>query len=163
MLNQRRHWDEEPWLSAKDVQSDATKSLQTVKNKLSVFILEKPDEQMDRVVAALALTRSRLSQVDVAIIPEEVLEMCEIKRDRVPGKTPDSEVNQWHIDLVELTVGKIAEFASAIKSDGTIMRYVPTDVTTAIQQSLDTNSIVVEQINEELIPSLEKRGISLPV
>lgn len=163
MLHHKRHWDTKPWLSARDVQSDATKCLQTVKNALSVYILEKPEEQMDRVVAALAMTRSNLGQVDVAIIPEDVLEMCEIKRGIVQGETPDSVVNQWHVDLVELTVGKIAKFASAIKSKGKIQRYAHAAVETAIQQSLTTNDIVVEQINAKLIPSLEKRGISFPV
>ena len=86
MLSQKRHWDEEQWLSAGDVQSDATKCLRTVGNALSVFVLDNPEEQMDRVVAALALTRSGLDRVDVAIIPEEVLEMCEIKQDIVQGE-----------------------------------------------------------------------------
>ena len=162
-LNHKRHWDEEQWLSAGDVKSDATKCLQTVENTLSVFVLEKPEEQMDRVVAALALTRGNLGQVDVAIVPEEILEKCEIKRDRVQAETPDSEVNQWHIDLVELTVDKIAKFASAIKSEGQIKRYAHKAVKTAIQQSLTTNCIDVEQINEEFISTLIKRGINLPV
>ena len=72
-------------------------------------------------------------------------------------------VNQWHVDLVELTVGKIAEFASAIKSKGKFKRYAHKAVKTAIQQSLTTNCIDVEQISEEFISSLIKRGINLPV
>ena len=71
-LQQKRYWDEAPWLGAHDVQADATKCLKTKENELSVF---KIDNQMQvrRVVAALAFTRDNLAYVDLAIIPESVL------------------------------------------------------------------------------------------
>ena len=108
-LNQKRYWDGAPWLSAGDVQSDVTKCLRTLENNtLSVYVLEKPEVQMDRVVAALALTRDSVTHLDLAIVPESLLDTYEIKRVRVKANTPDSLVNEWHLDLVELTVCKIA-------------------------------------------------------
>ena len=161
-LNQKRHWDGAQWLSARDVKSDVTKCLRTEENKLSVYVLEKPEVQMDRVVAALALTRDSVAHLDLAIVPEEVLDICEIERVRVKANTSDFLVNEWHLDLVELTVYKIANFASSIKNKGEIQRFYQSSVEMAIQQSLATDFIVVEKINEKMIQSLGRHGISIP-
>ena len=161
-LSQKRYWDRTPWLGADDAQADTPRCLKTNENRLSIFVLEEPEVQMERVVAALALSRDSLAHLDLAIAPETVLEVCRIQGDRVQAKTPDSEVNEWHIDLVELTATKIAELARAIKSEGEIKRYNLGDVKEAIRKSLNTNYIVAEQINGKLVQSLEKKGISVP-
>ena len=159
-LSQKRHWDGLPWLGPQETQADAVKCLMTNQNRLSVFLLDKPDDQTERVVAALAVTRDSLAHLDLAIAPEEVLVRCDIQRDRVQGQTPDSGVNDWHEDLVELTVAKIARLAAAIKSEGEIRRYNLKKVGTAIQQSLDADYIGAENINGKLVQSLRKRGIA---
>ena len=157
-LSQKRHWDGLPWLGPQETQADAVKCLMTSQNRLSVFVLDKPDDQTERVVAALAVNRDNLTHLDLAIAPEEVLVRCDIRRDRIQGQTPDSGVNGWHEDLVELTVVKIARLAAAIKSEGEIRRYNLKKVGTAIQQSLDANYIGAEHINGRLVQSLRKRG-----
>lgn len=161
-LRQKRHWDSKPWLGTGDSQSDAAKCLMTDDNRLSVFILENSNVQMERVVAALALTRDNLEHVDLAIAPEEVLEVCGIRHAKVPAKTPDSEVNDWHLDLVELTLAKIAELATAIRNEGKIVRYQRTDVRVAVQKSLRTANIVPGNINPKLVRALGKHGVTVP-
>ncbi len=161
-LSQKRYWDRKPWLGTSDIQGDAAKCLMTKENRLSVFILEEPTIQMERVVAALALNRDSLAHLDLAIAPEDVLELCQIQRDRVQADTPDSEVNEWHLDLIELTVAKIAKLATAIRNKGEIRRYNEKEVRKAIQKSLNADCVVAEQINGSLIKSLEKRGVNFP-
>ena len=158
-LNQKRHWDGLPWLGAQEIQADAVKCLMTRQNRLSVFVLDRADGQTERVVAALAVTRDSLAYLDLAMAPEEVLARCDIRRDKVQGQTPDPDVNAWHEDLVELTAGKIARLAAAIKGEGEIRRYNLKKVGAAIQQSLDEDFIGAEQINVNLVPSLRRRGI----
>ncbi len=161
-LSQKRYWDRVSWLDTSDIQSDAAKCLLTKENRLSVFILEEPTVQMERVIAALALSRDNLAHLDLAIAPENVLELCQIQRDKVHADTLDSEVNEWHLDLIELTVAKIAKLATAIRNEGEIKRYNETEVKKAIQKSLNADCIIAEQINGNLIKSLQKRGIHFP-
>ena len=158
-LRQKRHWDGKPWLGPQEAQADAVKCLETSENRLSVFVLDRPEDQTERVVAALALTRDNLAQIDLAIVPVEVLVRCDIQRKRVEGQTSDSGVDGWHEDLVELTVAKIAQLASAIRSEGEVRRYNQKKVETAIQKSLNADYINTEKINRDLVPSLRKRGI----
>ena len=161
-LHNRRYWDREPWLGTGDVKGDAAKCLMTEKSSLSVYVLEDPDAQMERVVAALALTRDSLNIIDWAIVPETVLDSCEIQWESVEGTTPDPDVNQWHYNLVELTLAKIAQLAAAIRSQGKVGRCQHKDVEAAIQKSLDTNPIDSTQINSDLIDSMKRRGVNVP-
>ena len=157
-LNQKRHWDNAPWLEQQDAQADVTKCLATNENRLSVFVLDEPDEQVRRVVAALAATRDHLAHIDLAVVPENILEQCSIRWADTTGQTPDSEVNGWHRDLIELTIAKITRLAAAIKREGQIERYNPKRVGRAIKHSLDVNCIGTERMGEELAQSLRKRG-----
>lgn len=158
-LSQKRHWDAESWLEPGDIQADAAKCLATSENKLSVFVLEQPDEQVERVVAALAVTRDSLAHLDTALAPEEILARCGIRRDEVPGQTADFKVNEWHQDLVELTVMKVARFAAAIRGGGEIKRCNWKKVGAAIRQSLNAGYIGPEHVNGQLFQSLKRRGI----
>ena len=80
----KRHWDDRAWFEQGDVQADTSRCLSTAENTLSVYALDQPERQVERVVAALALTR--------------VIEECGIARISLPGTTPDPEANLWHQD-----------------------------------------------------------------
>ena len=95
-LEQKRHWDSQSWLSQGDVQADVAKCLSTDGNTLSVYVLDKPKEQLDRVVAALAAGRDYLVRFDLAIAPENILDKCGIVRASSSGDTLDRQVNEWH-------------------------------------------------------------------
>ena len=161
-LDRKRHWDNKPWLEINNVQADATKCLETDENKLSVFVLDKPEQQVERVVAALAANRDYLCQLDLALVPEEALEVCAIQRANIQGETPDPEVNKWHKDFIELSISKIACLATAIKREGQIKRYLPKKVAKAIKYSLDADYIDITKINKNLLnsKSLKELGIS---
>ena len=158
-LSQKRHWDGTQWLEPHETQADAAKCLMTSENRLSIFVLDAPDDQTERVIAALAVTRDNMAHLALAIVLADILARCGIQRDSAQGQTPDSEVNDWHENLIELTVEKIARLAAAIKSEGKIMRYNMKKMGVAIQQSLDANYIGTERINGSMVQSLRKRGI----
>lgn len=158
-LAQKRHWDGKPWTEQDDVQADVVNCLRTKENKLSVFMLDGSSSQIARVVAALAVTRDSIANLDLAIAPSDILAQCGIRTDRAPGQTPDPEVNNWHQDLVDLTILQLARLAVAIRSKGQIKRYNLKKVEEAIRLSLNDNYIQTERINKNLQFSLAKRRI----
>ncbi len=158
-LNKKRHWDSKPWLESRDVQADVAKCLTTTENKLFIFLLEKPNEQVERVVAALALTRDNLACFDLAIVSEDILSQCNIQLNKIKAKTLDAEVNEWHYDLVELTIGKVSQLASSIKCRGEIQRYQEKQVRLAIKKSLDAHHIEVDRISPKMQESPRKRQV----
>lgn len=160
-LERKRHWDDKPWLEIGDVQADSTKCFETDENKLSVFVLDKPDQQIERVVAALAANRDYLCELDLAIVPEKALELCAIRRDNIQGETPDSEVNEWHKDFIELSISKIACLATAIKREGQIKRYQPKKVAEAIKFSLEANYFDISNLNQKLLESKHLKNLGI--
>lgn len=158
LLN-KRHWDEREWLKPGDVQADSLGSLQTKDNELSIYLLDDSDEQLDRIVAAVALTRDYLSHFDLALAPEDILGKCEVETGETYGDTLDDGVNAWHRDLVSLTSTKLVNLAAAIRNEGDIRRYNDTKVGAAIEASVSADYVNKAQINEKLSGSLRKRGI----
>ena len=163
-LSAKRNWDNEPWLQNGDVQSAvAARCLATNDNRLSVFLIDGGDELVHRVVAALALTRDHVHPVDLAIFSEEILAPCNIKsRVQVKGKTPDPGVNEWHVDLSELSVTQVADLAIRIKSKGEILRFYESKVIQAIRNSFVRDWIDITSIRKSIRGSLERRGVSIP-
>ena len=161
-LDQKSYWYSQEWLKEGDVQSlAASRCLATQQNSLSIFIVQGDEQQVDRVVAALALTRQYLGHVDVAIVSEQVLEDCNITRTtKVEATTPDSEVNSWHADLVQLSVTNVSDLAKAIKSHGEISRFFKADVKRAIKTSLTNQWVNTDRIEDKLRVSLKKKGLA---
>lgn len=115
--------------------------------------------QLNRVVAALALTRDQLGHMDLALISDGVLEDCGIRHACIESTTPDKEVNRWHLDLVELSMQKLTVLASKIIAQGEIKRFQWSMVKAAIQDSLSADYIVTGEINSKLLPSLRRKGL----
>ncbi len=69
------------------------------------------------------------------------------------------EVNEWHLNFVELTAAKIANLASAIRSDGKITRCQQSHVQAAFKDSLFFGQVDMDKINKKMLRSLEKRGL----
>ena len=159
-LERKRYWDNASWHAPEETQANVLESFSTTNNELSVYVLDEPETQIDRVVAALAVSRKNLAQMDIAVVPDSALADCDIKTDSARGKTLDQEVNGWHRNLVELTVNKVACFISAIKRDGKIKRCQERRVEKAIKLALERDSFKISQIpSDQLVQSLRKRNV----
>ena len=158
-LKNKRYWDDESWLGS-DTPADVLNNFHTSKNELSIFVLEEQDVQIERVVAALAITRDSLNSLDLALVPIDVLQECKIETNAIQGETPDQVVNAWHQNLIQLTVSKIVQLMSCIKSDGKLCRYQVNDVAQAIKNSLDNEAFNVKSIKKpSLVDALKRRNV----
>lgn len=157
-LSQRRNWDRVLWLGPDEIQGNALHCLLPNCNRLSIFQIEQ-ESQRERTVAALALTRENLSYLDLAEFDENLLSSLDIRTEKVPANTPDHEVNGWHIDLVELTVSKVASIALSIRNEGEVLRYPKKDVIQFIANSIQQNCINLDKVNPKLQSSLRKRNL----
>ena len=128
---------------------------------MSVFGLNDCDDQLARVVAALALTRDYLGHVDLAVIPATVLADCRLTCDRTDGGTPDTLVNSWHLDIVNLSLYKLRKLAGSIRRCGKIRRFQQRKVIEAIRTTMGSGNVDPEKVNARLAKSLVSRGIYL--
>jgi len=110
------------WVSDGDIIADPVTNLQTRGCRLSIYEFDD-DSKIDRIVAALALTRNRLQSFDFIIFDLSLLEDLHIEMTIKQGDGFDSKVQEWHRDLVELSALKIVEFCKALKDAKPGTRY----------------------------------------
>lgn len=109
---------DEPWLPPGELPANALFDLRFPSNKLSVWSIEDGNTNLDRVIAALAVNKGKTSidNVDYVLLEQMTIEELGIKMEKSRGATPDVSANdEWHFDLIELTVSKIVSIARCIK------------------------------------------------
>lgn len=84
------------------------------------------------------------------------MEEFEIKTKKIKGDTADDEVNNLHIDLIDLTAKQVCLLASSIQKDGNLMRILKKKIGREITEGLKKGYLNKNKINEKLLPKLAK-------
>lgn len=106
--------DAVPWLTKDDLQADAFVDLGTKANRLSVYVVEDDQSNLERIVAGVAANCDFISDFDYTLFAQEALDEIKINAEDTFGETPDAVVNTWHRDLVELSSANIFALANVI-------------------------------------------------
>jgi hypothetical protein len=142
----------ETWLSETDLRGDALKSLRSVDNSLSVYILNDEDpDSLERVLAAFAAQRETLANLDFALIDADKLQKDGFSLEVLEGKTPDSVVNTWHRDLVRLTGAHILRLASHLQFEAAFCRRRRVQVRQVINKGINAGWIDTAKMNKDLL------------
>jgi hypothetical protein len=103
-----------PWLTKEDLQADALVDLATKGNRLSVYLVNYDHTNLEQVITALAANCDYVSDFDFALFDHDALWELGIRIENSDGDTPDSVVNSWHCELIELTAERIVALAGII-------------------------------------------------
>ena len=142
------------WLRLGDVQADAFLDLQTQGNRLSVYRVEN-EEEIGRVVTALAANREGPSNFDYALVNEEDLTSIGIALSQQAGDTPYSEVNEnLHFDLEMLTLQNLSQLAQTLSSGGH-ERLTWKEVRPGLQQALHEGKLDTTKIAPKLLAKIQ--------
>lgn len=135
-----------PWLAESELQADALGDLHTTHNELSVWYVEDNRSNFERIVAALAANRDRISNFDYALFRQEHLSEINIKVKHTEGDSPDEEANAtWHYDLVELPASKLMELAKAIQANAEIGRFSEKQILQLVAQTVASGHVDLDQ------------------
>lgn len=107
--------EELPWLQLGEVPADSLADLRTDGNALSLWLIED-EANIDRVLAAISTQSIHISNADYRLLDLQVVADRGFKLNENPGETADSSANLWHRDLVELSAGKLVEFAQVLQN-----------------------------------------------
>lgn len=141
-LDYRRLWEnprqEEAWLDIQDLRADALRDLATEDNKLSIYEVDEAEEvSLPRILAALAAKRDNVAKLDFVHFDFAIVGELGMAHERVPGDTFDAAVNARHLDLVQLTAKRLADFGARIRAAGKVERYQDKTVERLIRDSID--------------------------
>lgn len=144
-----------PWLNfEKDVHADLLSDLTTSGNSLSIYEIEEDKSNLDHVIAAIASSRDNLANVDYAVFDGNIIKNLNIQLDPTIGTTPDTEVNNLHRDLKNLTASNLSGLAKEMRKRGQFNRKAPKGVIKLIKKGLDEGRIDKTKIKESLMKKL---------
>lgn len=157
-LNNKRYWDKSPhedeaWLVDEFARADALKNLLTTNNSLSMYRVDDPVSQVDRVLAALAST-THLKNVDYAYLDESEVVNIGVKLHAVPGETPDEFVNTLHVNLVELTSERLSDLAKLSIKISTSKRLYVKKVKKLIKGNINNGYIDKDKVFEGVLEAV---------
>lgn len=146
-----------PWLGEGELQADALSDLGTKGNSLSVWWVEDDKSNLERVVAAVAASADRPSNVDFALFDVGILSDLEIRIEQTLGGSPDQVSNDaWHRDLVELSSSKLANLAEEIRGRAEITRILETDVVILLVSAASSGQIDQSLLKESMAEKIDK-------
>jgi len=149
--------DDLPWLTEGEIQADPLADLNTSDNKLSVWLVEDNDQDLKKVVTALASNSDTVSNIDYALLDKTYLSGIGVKFEKKSGATPYKEVNSLHCNLVELAASKLLELSKVFMAESKRDRFSEPQVISLLRDALDSGHITWERLNEKLKLSLKKR------
>ena len=153
----RPRWYKEkvrPWLERDQVPADSLTDLRTSQNSLSVYLIEDDKSNLDRVVTALSVTRSKLQEYDYLLFDVGILSQVNIKVRESKGETPDSEVNEWHRHLVEISGNQLlALVRQVLESNYETDRYLPGEISEFATRAINSGQCELSKVH----PSIRKK------
>lgn len=110
-------------------------------DSLSVYLVNDDKSNLERVITALAANSMSLDAVDYIMMDVRELNALDIETEETPGRTPDSEVNACHLDLLNLTDSKLDRLAHAFRDKGESDRYAKKGLKQMILEAVRVGNI----------------------
>lgn len=151
----RWSWNEKPGrIDGEAIPADTLRDLETDHNRLSFWIIQDDLSDLDTVITAVAAIRDHAERFDYALFDAKVCENLEIKIEDSRGRTPSDRVNSLHLDLIDLSAGKVAKLAKVIYHEGQRQRIQPKAVKERIRRACSTGSIDESRLTKSMKVSL---------
>jgi len=138
--------DAVPWLAKEGLQADALVDLATKGNRLSVYVVEDDRSNLERIITAIAANCDFISDFDYALFAQETLDEIKINAEHTSGETPDTVVNSWHRDLVELSAANIFALANVIVTNAERKRVLSKRVLELVARAVASGQIEREKL-----------------
>ena len=107
-----------PWLEEGEIPADPLGDCVTTHNRLSVYQVADDKSNVERIVRAIAVGRDKLADTGYVVFKSELVDTAGIATAVELGKTPDRDVNAWHLDLTDLSGSKLVGLVKAILENG---------------------------------------------
>ena len=138
-----------------DIPADALNDLKTSNNKLSFWKIDDHKQNLDQIVTALASMCDEITNLDYVLLDENLF--SNIKQEKTIGITCYHQANQWHVDLVELTVGQIVQIAQNIfKHPNCHDRKDKRELISLLSNAVKGQKIDMNKLKEKVREKLEK-------
>ncbi len=155
----QNRWDDDltrfPWLAPGEVPADPLGDLATTSCTLSVWLIDDDEENLGRVVTALATRRDSLANFDYILVDSRLLTDNGFKVAPAPGDTPDNTANEnWHLDIEELSATQLLNLLRVVWGNFRFDFMPKKDLGNAIRDGISSEQLDRSKINAKLLEKL---------
>jgi hypothetical protein len=157
----RAKWEVPSDIGRQEIPADAvTTDLRTTSNTLSFWRCENAgDDELRRVVLALAAAAERVDKVDVVWIAQATLEGAGIALKESEGRTPVAEMAKKHVDALHLDLvrlGNIARQIAAALRQGQHRRLTRKEVVRILADAVEAKVVGDEELKDKVREDVER-------
>lgn len=138
-----------------------TGDLRTKSNTLSLWSIETKDKLNDAILA-LAVMRNQLARLDILIIEGIEIEEKGLEFENTPdnAKTPLTNFDEYHYDLINLTYDKLGSLSQLIIKNLTdtdkCIRYLRSEVAEVLYEGFQNQKFDLDDLDDKLKKDLLK-------
>lgn len=127
--------------------------------KLSVWKVADQDD-LDRILAAVATTRNTLANVDFPCFSDERLDDLGVKPQNSPehGTTADETVNGWHYELTEVSLRRLADLVFLLLESAPAQRKPWKEIEALVTRGIQQGWINIDKVDPTLRSKLRAAG-----
>ena len=159
----RAKWVKPSFIRDDDIPADAiTGCLKTADNKLSFWHCTEEKTSIEDVVLALAtgIKVDKLEKMHVIAFKKDALDSADLVLVRSDGETRVKDMVERHVDLIELTLSKLANFAKImakqISAELHCHSFTKKEVAKILNDSIAVGRITVDKLPQEIQAELAK-------
>lgn len=147
------------WLENGDVPSEPLCDLPPKSNQLSVWEIDNEQNNLERLLTAIAANRDKLDKIDYLLFSPDIVSQIDIDTSKTDGILPDNDVNKWHVSLQNLSVNQVADLVTCIWLSPTTQshRLMPKKVADLIIDAINNGHISLDDLKPKLRETIEKR------
>lgn len=147
------------WLEEGDVPAETLCDLPPKSNQLSVWEIDNEENNLERLLTALAANRDKLDKVDYLLFSPDIVSQIKIDTSRIDGILPDKDVNKWHVSLQNLSANQVADLVTCIWLSPTTQshRLMSKQVANLIVSAIMSGHISIDALKPKLREAIEKR------
>ncbi len=124
-------------------------------NSLSVWELAEDESNLQRVIAALAASRSLVEHLDYLVFDSDIPDRAGLKIRNIPGSTADKDANAWHRDLAEISGRKLLAFAIEVFQNSSRSRCSEKQILAMIKAAIERKEIDRSKLAETLLQKID--------
>jgi hypothetical protein len=156
--------NEEVWVERGTAPADIAPDFAAEKNRLSLWIVDEQQTNLNRIILALVGNRSSLQHFEYVLFEDLVLEQYRIDRKQTPVDILDPEVASMHIDINVEDIDGLAQLAKAIWLSPTkdIIRNITAEIVIMSHDAYNQGTFKEEYCKPNVFADLQRKWAQLP-
>lgn len=158
MISKRAKWEQDKDREIKDTSADIiTNCLKTSDETLSLWRIDD-EADIDKAIIALSSNREKVSRLDYIIIKDEYIEKYKLELSKSNGKSPYTEFNDNHFDIINVKYGVLGTVSEMIfeiiNEDSGIVRIPEREIKRKLNEAKELNILNLNSMKKSLLKDI---------